>query len=81
MYLSPSITTQISKELHIIYLLSKGIPNQCICSRRLTWTAQILRGSTENVLLLFFFDLFSLLIFGFLLVVSLGARTNPRSPF
>lgn len=81
MYLSPSITTQISKELHIIYLLSKGIPIQCICSWRLTWTAQMLHGGTKNVLLLFFFDLFSLSIFGFLLVVSLEARTKPLSPF
>lgn len=65
MYLTPSITTQTFKELHIIYPLSKGIPNQCICSSRLTRTAQVLCGDTENVLLLCCFDLFSLLIFFF----------------
>lgn len=70
MYLTPSITTQTFKELHIIYPLSKGIPNQCICSSRLTRTAQVLCGDTENVLLLCCFDLFSLLIFFFFPLLS-----------
>lgn len=81
MYLSQSVTTQIPKELHIICPLSKGIPNQCICSWHLILRAKMLCGDTENVLLLFLFDLFPLFIFEFLLFASLGARTNPPSPF
>lgn len=77
MYLNLSITIQISKKLHIMYLFCKAITNPYICSWCIIWTAKMLSTDPENVLLLFSFICFLSWLSAFLLFVSLGIRTNP----